>query len=133
MQRSIQRQPWKLFFHTILLSGCDKEGATKHIETLLKMDQVTKLQVVSKKLEKMLETSLQQLKLEQKLRKEGEEKIQGLENQLNDLDQSFRVREEDWHTHIYQKEDKRINLEASTEYLQLMVVQKDDEITKNRR
>ena len=36
------------------------------------MDQVTKLQVVAKKLEKMLETSLHQLKLEQKLRKDSE-------------------------------------------------------------
>ena len=97
------------------------------------MDQVTKLQVVAKKLEKMLETSLHQLKLEQKLRKEGEEKILGLEKKLNDLDQSFKAKEEEWHKKIDQKEEKIINLEASAEYLQLMVVQKDEEITKKQK
>jgi len=97
------------------------------------MDQVTKLQVVAKKLEKMLETSLHQLKLEQKLRKEGEEKIQSLEKQLTDLDQSWKVKEEEWHKQVDKKEEKIINLEASAEYLQLMVVQKDDEITKKQK
>ena len=97
------------------------------------MDQVTKLQVVAKKLEKMLETSLHQLKLEQKLRKEGEEKIKDLEKQLNDLDQSFKLKEEEWHKQVDQKEEKIINLEASAEYLQMMVVQKDDEITKKQK
>ena len=97
------------------------------------MDQVTKLQVVAKKLEKMLETSLHQLKLEQKLRKEGEEKIQSLEKQLTDLDQSWKVKEKEWHKQVDKKEEKIINLEASAEYLQLMVVQKDDEITKKQK
>jgi len=70
------------------------------------MDQVTKLQVVAKKLEKMLETSLHQLKLEQKLRKEGKEKIQSLEKQLTDLDQSWKVKEEEWHKQVDKKRKK---------------------------
>ena len=97
------------------------------------MDQVTKLQVVAKKLEKMLETSLHQLKVEQKLRKEGEEKIQGLEQKLKELDESVKVKEQEWQRHVDQKEEKIINLEASAEYLQLMVVQKDEEITKKHK
>merc|ERR1712115_628759 len=111
--------------------GVIKKGT--YFENYFMMDQVTKLQVVAKKLEKMLETSLHQLKLEQKLRKEGEEKILGLEKKLNDLDQSFKDKEEECHKKIDQKEEKIINLEASAEYLQLMVVQKDEEITKKQK
>ena len=94
------------------------------------MDQLRKLQDVAKKLEKMLETSLHQLKLEQKLRKDGEEKIKMLESKLEEMEESLREREEEWQKGIDNKDEKIVNLEASAEYLQLVVVQKDDEITK---
>lgn len=97
------------------------------------MNQVTKLQVVAKKLEKMLETALHQLKLEQKLRKDGEENIQNLESKLEKMEQSLKEKEDDCQKRIDEKDETIINLEASAEYLQLVVVQKDDEITKKQK
>ena len=46
-----------------------------------------KLGVVARKLEKMLETALGQLKLEQKLRREAEERSSELERRLQESEQ----------------------------------------------
>ena len=88
------------------------------------MDQMSKMQVVAKKMEKMLETSLQQLKAEQTLRKEAEEKSETLELKLTELAVQADEAEAGYRREVEEKDEKIINLEASIEYLQQALIQK---------
>jgi len=87
-----------------------------------------KMQVVAKKMEKMLETSLQQLTLEQKLRREAEGKCSVLEEKVKKLEIQLSQNEENFGRGLNKKEEKIINLEATTELLQRALVEKDEEV-----
>merc|ERR1719300_7388 len=93
------------------------------------MDQMLKMQVVAKKMEKMLETSLQQLKSELKQRKKAEgkcltlnERIKKLEVQLSSNEENFRAtlseKEEDIikklrsRTDLFKKDNDRTSLDT---------------------
>ena len=71
------------------------------------------LQAVAKKMEKMLETSLHQLKLEQKLRKEAEGKCLTLEERIKKLEVQLSSNEENFGAALNSKEEKIINLMGS--------------------
>ena len=94
------------------------------------MDQMSKMQVVAKKMEKMLETSLQQLKAEQTLRKEAEEKSETLELKLTELAVQADEAEAGYRREVEEKDEKIINLEASIEYLQQALIQKEEDLMK---
>lgn len=79
-------------------------------------------------MEKMLETSLQQLKLEQKLRREAEGKCSVLEEKVKKLEIQLSQNEENFGRGLNKKEEKIINLEATTEFLQRALVEKDEEL-----
>ena len=94
------------------------------------MDQMSKMQVVAKKMEKMLETSLQQLKAEQNLRKEAEEKSKHLETKLMDFSVQADEAEASNRREMAEKDEKILNLEASIEFLQEALMQKEEEVTR---
>ena len=79
-------------------------------------------------MEKMLETSLQQLKSEQKQRKEAEGKCLTLNERIKKLEVQLSSNEENFRATLSEKEEKIINLEATTEFLQKALIQKDEEI-----
>ena len=79
-------------------------------------------------MEKMLETSLQQLKLEQKKRKEVEGKCLTLNERIKKLEVQLSSNEENFRVTLNEKEEKIIKLEATTEFLQKALIQKDEEI-----
>jgi len=86
--------------------------------------------VVAKKMEKMLETSLQQLKIEQNLRKVAEEKGERLEAKVSYLLTNYDLAETQYKRELQEKEEKIINLEASIEYLQQALICKKEELVK---
>ena len=88
------------------------------------------MQVVAKKMEKMLETSLQQLKIEQNLRKVAEEKNEKLEAKISELSTNYDLAETHFKKELQEKEEKIINLEASIEYLQQALICKEEELVK---
>ena len=79
-------------------------------------------------MEKMLETSLQQLKLEQKMRREAEGKCLVLEDKVKTLEIQLSENEENFGRGLNKKDEKIINLEATTEFLQRALVEKDEEL-----
>ena len=79
-------------------------------------------------MEKMLETSLQQLTLEQKMRREAEGKCSVLEEKVKKLEIQLSQNEENFGRGLNKKDEKIINLEATTEFLQRALVEKDEEL-----
>ena len=101
-------------------------------------------QVVAKKLEKMLETTLSQvrkmimklfkfsfvqLKVEQRMRKEAQEqvtvlerKVELAEKKVENLQAAMEEREEELEAVLGDKEAKILNLEASVDYLQVRML-----------
>ena len=75
-----------------------------------------------------METSLQQLKLEQKMRRETEAKCSVLEEKVKKLEIQLSQNEENFGRGLNKKEEKIINLEATTEFLQRALVEKDEEL-----
>lgn len=88
------------------------------------------MQVVAKKMEKMLETSLQQLKVEQNLRKEAEDKSKSFESKLSEWAVKFDETEAEYRKELSEKDEKIINLEASIEFLQQALIQKEEELSR---
>lgn len=97
------------------------------------MDQMSKMQVVAKKMEKMLETSLQQLKAEQNLRKEAEDKFKTLETKFKDYSVIADEVEAGNRRELADREEKILNLEASIEYLQQTLLQKEEELARKEQ
>ena len=81
-------------------------------------------------MEKMLETSLQQLKVEQNLRKEAEDKSKSFESKLSEWAVKFDETEAEFRREIGDKDEKIINLEASIEFLQQALIQKEEELSR---
>ena len=90
------------------------------------------VQVVAKKMEKMLETSLQQLKMEQKLRKESEAKCLSLQNKVETLEKQISHNEEVFGASLNEKDEKIVSLEATAEFLEKALIQKDEELGKKQ-
>ena len=91
------------------------------------------MQVVAKKMEKMLETSLQQLKSEQNLRKEAEDRFKTLEKQFRDYSVAADEVEAGIRRDLADREEKILNLEASIEFLQQTLIQKEEELAKKEQ
>ena len=85
--------------------------------TFFSMDQMSKMQVVAKKMEKMLETSLQQLKSEQNLRKEAEDKYKILKTKFKEFSVCADEAEASKMRELADRAEKILNLEASSECL----------------
>ena len=81
-------------------------------------------------MEKMLETSLQQLRVEQNMRKEAEERSKSFESKLSEWAVKFDEAEAEYRKEIADKDEKIINLEASIEFLQHSLIQKEEELTR---
>jgi len=106
--------------------------------------KLEKLQVVAKKLERMLETTLGQLKAEQKMRKDAnlelgvaKSRIQELEKSLAECEEKARAlqttldeREEELEAVVGDKQAKILSLEASLEFLQARLLAKGEEANK---
>ena len=92
------------------------------------MASVQQVQSVAKRLEKMLETSLNQLKIEQKLRKESENKLMDLELDLVNKEHLIRSLEDQIVNIKSEKDEKIINLESTINFLQSVVIQKEKEV-----
>ena len=88
------------------------------------------MQVVAKKMEKMLETSLQQLKSEQNLRKEAEDKYKILETKFKEFSVCADEAEASKMRELADREEKILNLEASIEFLQQTLIQKEEDLAE---
>jgi len=89
---------------------------------------VQQVQSVAKRLEKMLETALNQLKIEQKLRKESEKKLIDIELELVNKEHRIKSLEGEIIDIRAEKEDKIKNLESTINFLQSVVVLKEKEV-----
>ena len=83
---------------------------------------------MAKRLEKMLETSLNQLKIEQKMRKQSENKLMDFELDLVNKEHLVRSLEDQIVNIKSEKDDKIINLESTINFLQSVVIQKEKEV-----
>ena len=83
---------------------------------------------MAKRLEKMLETSLNQLKIEQKMRKESENKLMDFELDLVNKEHLVRSLEDQIVNIKSEKDEKIINLESTINFLQSVVIQKEKEV-----
>ena len=92
------------------------------------MASVQQVQAVAKRLEKMLETSLNQLKIEQKMRKESENKLMDFELDLVNKEHLVRSLEDQIVNIKSEKDEKIINLESTINFLQSVVIQKEKEV-----
>ena len=70
----------------------------------------------------MLETSLQQLKIEQKLRRDTLGKCSTMEERIKSLEIQLSQNEENFGKALNDRDEKIINLEATTEYLREALV-----------
>ena len=89
---------------------------------------VQQVQSVAKRLEKMLETALNQLKIEQKLRKESENKLMDIELEFVNKEHQIKSLEEEIINLRNEKDQKILNLESTINFLQSVVVQKEKEV-----
>ena len=83
---------------------------------------------MAKRLEKMLETSLNQLKIEQKMRKQSENKLMDFELDLVNKEHLVRSLEDQIVNIKSEKDEKIINLESTINFLQSVVIQKEKEV-----
>ena len=88
---------------------------------------VHQVQSVAKRLEKMLETALNQLKIEQKMRKESENKLVNIELDLVNKEHRILSLEEEIVNTKAEKDDRISNLESTINFLQSVVIQKEKE------
>jgi len=86
------------------------------------------VQSVAKRLEKMLETALNQLKIEQKMRRECENKLVNIELDLVNKEHQIKSLEEEIVNTKAEKDDKINNLESTINFLQSVVIQKEKEV-----
>jgi len=89
---------------------------------------VQQVQSVAKRLEKMLETALNQLKIEQKLRKDSENKLMDIELEFVNKEHQIKSLEEEIINLRNEKDQKIRNLESTINFLQSVVVQKEKEV-----
>eukprot|EP00092_Neocalanus_flemingeri_P019186 GFUD01020785.1.p1 GENE.GFUD01020785.1~~GFUD01020785.1.p1 ORF type:complete len:422 (-),score=92.38 GFUD01020785.1:15-1280(-) len=92
------------------------------------MTSVQQVQSVAKRLEKMLETALNQLKIEQKMRKDSENKLMDLELELVNKEHQSKSLEEQIVNMASEKDEKISNLESTINFLQSVVIQKEKEV-----
>ena len=89
------------------------------------MASVTAVQAVAKRLERMLETALNQLKVEQRLRREGDIKLIDLELSLVNSEHALKSSEERFDASMAEKEDMIAALEAKVKRLEAVKGQKE--------
>jgi len=92
------------------------------------MTSVQQVQSVAKRLEKMLETALNQLKIEQKMRKDSEIKLMDIELELVNKEHQIKSLEEQIGNKASENEEKVSNLESTINFLQSVVIQKEKEV-----
>jgi len=92
------------------------------------MASVQQVQSVAKRLEKMLETALNQLKVEQQMRKESENKLMEFELDLVNKEHQIKSLEDQIVNIKSEKDEKISNLESTINFLQSVVIQKEKEV-----
>ena len=97
------------------------------------MDSHGKLQVVAKKLEKMLETALRQLKLEQKQKRESEDKVKFLTIQIKDNSEAAKKRAEVLEVNLKEKNDQIVELKAKIGTLEHEITARDFELDRREK
>ena len=94
------------------------------------MSSIQQVQQVAKKLETMLETALSQLKSEQRKRKENENRLMELELDFVNKEHEVKMVENKFEEVMREKDDKIGNLESSINYLQSVIIEKEQEIAR---
>ena len=94
------------------------------------MSALQQVQQVAKKLEGMLETALGQLKAEQKKRKEGEARLVELEMDVVNKEHTIKTLENRLEEMTKDKDEKISSLEASINFLQSVIIEKEQEILR---
>ena len=89
------------------------------------MASVPAVQAVAKRLERMLETALNQLKVEQRLRREGDIKLIDLELSLVNSEHALKSSEERFDATLAEKEERIAALEAKLKRLEAAKGQKE--------
>jgi len=92
------------------------------------MTSLQQVQSVAKRLEKMLETALNQLKIEQQLRKKSDQKLIDLELELVNKEHRIKSLEEQISNVESEKDEKIENLESTINFLQSVIIQKEKEV-----
>ena len=92
------------------------------------MASVQQVQSVAKRLEKMLETALNQLKVEQQMRKDSENKLMEFELDLVNKEHQIKSLEDQIVNIKSEKDEKISNLESTINFLQSVVIQKEKEV-----
>ena len=126
----------KLALQDMILKGYKEEmkekmilGENRCMSELLPPGWINK---VAKRMERMLETALNQLKLEQKLRRESEVRIGELEKELGARKQDLKTYRDEMENVVSEKEKNISQLEGSVMELQTEVEQKDKEISERQ-
>lgn len=96
------------------------------------MTSTTQLQAVAQRLERMLETALEQLKLEQKARREGEAKLVDLELSLVNAEHALKSEEERCAERLGEKEGWIAGLETKVDMLGGLLQEKEQELLDSR-
>ena len=94
------------------------------------MSSVAQVQQVARKLETMLETALTQLKAEQTKRRESEDRLMTLELELVNKEHEVKSLEARIEELSAEKEEKISNLETSVNYLQGVIIEREQEILR---
>ena len=96
------------------------------------MSSTQQLQAVAKRLEKMLETALAQLKVEQGLRREGEGRLVELELSLVNAEHNLRSAEERFANILTEKDARIGELEEKVKVLEGLLQEKEQELLDSR-
>ena len=94
------------------------------------MSSVAQVQQVARKLESMLETALTQLKAEQTKRRESEDRLVAVELALVNKEHEVKTLEARIEEVSCEKDEKISNLETSVNYLQGVIIEREQEILR---
>ena len=94
------------------------------------MSSVAQVQQVARKLEAMLETALTQLKAEQSKRRESEDRLMAVELALVNKEHEVKTLEARIEEVSAEKDEKISNLETSVNYLQGVIIEREQEILR---
>ena len=97
---------------------------------LVAMSSVAQVQQVARKLESMLETALTQLKAEQTKRRESEDRLMAVELALVNKEHEVKTLEARIEEVNAEKDEKISNLETSVNYLQGVIIEREQEILR---
>ena len=120
----------KSLFFSILLCILRGISCNRVFRYLIRMSSVAQVQQVARKLETMLETALTQLKAEQTKRRESEDRLMELELALVNKEHEVKTLEARIEEVSAEREEKVSNLETSVNYLQGVIIEREQEILR---